>query len=73
MRVVVLTTFDLDDRAATAIRHGASGFLLKDTTPAMLRDAVRTVHAGNAVLAPRELSTLLEGRFASRGRPRRRT
>ena len=65
MRVVVLTTFDLDDRAATAIRHGASGFLLKDTTPAMLRDAVRTVHAGNAVLAPRELSTLLEGRFAS--------
>ena len=39
VRVVVLTTFDLDDRAATAIRHGASGFLLKDATPAMLRDA----------------------------------
>ena len=36
VRVVVLTTFDLDDRAATAIRHGASGFLLKDTTPAEL-------------------------------------
>ena len=34
MRVVVLTTFNLDDRAATAIRYGASGFLLKDTTPA---------------------------------------
>ena len=33
VRVVVLTTFNLDDRAATAIRHGASGFLLKDTTP----------------------------------------
>jgi len=65
VRVVVLTTFDLDDRAATAIRHGASGFLLKDTTPAMLRDAIRTVHAGNAVLAPRELSTLLEGRFTA--------
>jgi DNA-binding NarL/FixJ family response regulator len=65
VRVVVLTTFDLDDRAATAIRCGASGFLLKDTTPALLRDAVRTVHAGNAVLAPRELSTLLEGRFAA--------
>jgi len=63
VRVVVLTTFDLDDRAATAIRHGASGFLLKDTTPAMLRDAIRTVHGGNAVLAPRELSALLEGRF----------
>ncbi len=53
VRVVVLTTFNLDDRAATAIRHGASGFLLKDTTPLMLRDAIRTVHGGNAVLAPR--------------------
>jgi DNA-binding NarL/FixJ family response regulator len=65
VRVVVLTTFDLDDRAATAIRLGASGFLLKDTTPVQLRDAIRTVHAGNAVLAPRELTTLLEGRFAA--------
>ena len=65
VRVIVLTTFDLDDRAATAIRHGASGFLLKDTTPALLRDAIRTVHAGNAVLAPRELSTLLDGRFTA--------
>ena len=55
MRVVVLTTFNLDDRAATAIRYGASGFLLKDTTPVMLRDAIRTVHAGNAVLAPADL------------------
>lgn len=63
VRVVVLTTFNLDDRAATAIRHGASGFLLKDTTPLMLRDAIRTVHAGNAVLAPGDLSTLLEGQF----------
>lgn len=63
LRVLVLTTFDLDDRAAAAIRHGASGFLLKDTTPAMLRDAIRTVHAGNAVLAPQDLSSLLEGRF----------
>lgn len=63
LRVVVLTTFNLDDRAATAIRHGASGFLLKDTTPAMLRDAIRTVHAGNAVLAPQDLSTLLDGQF----------
>jgi DNA-binding NarL/FixJ family response regulator len=63
VRVVVLTTFNLDDRAATAIRFGASGFLLKDTTPLMLRDAIRTVHAGNAVLAPADLSTLLEGQF----------
>jgi len=65
VRVVVLTTFDLDDRAATAIRYGASGFLLKDTTPVMLLDAIRTVHTGNAVLAPRELATLLEGRFTT--------
>ena len=63
VRVIVLTTFNLDDRAATAIRYGASGFLLKGTTPVMLRDAIRTVHAGNAVLAPTDLSTLLEGQF----------
>ena len=66
VRVLVLTTFDLDDRAATAIRYGASGFLLKDTTPAMLTDAIRTVHIGNAVLAPADLATLLEGRFQAR-------
>ena len=69
LRVVVLTTFNLDDRAATAIRHGASGFLLKDTTPSMLRDAIRTVHAGNAVLAPADLSTLLEGHLKPRTPP----
>ncbi len=63
VRVVVLTTFNLDDRAATAIRHGASGFLLKDTTPVQLRDAIRTVHAGNAVLAPADLSALLAVQF----------
>lgn len=63
VRVIVLTTFNLDDRAATAIRYGASGFLLKGTTPVMLRDAIRTVHAGNAVLAPADLSALLEGTF----------
>lgn len=66
VRVLVLTTFNLDDRAATAIRYGASGFLLKDTTPDLLRDAIRTVHTGNAVLAPSDLATLLEGQFASR-------
>jgi DNA-binding NarL/FixJ family response regulator len=63
VRVVVLTTFNLDDRAATAIRYGASGFLLKDTTPLQLRDAIRTVHAGNAVLAPGDLATLLDAQF----------
>ncbi len=66
VRVLVLTTFDLDDRAATAIRYGASGFLLKDTTPAMLTDAIRTVFVGNAVLAPHDLATLLDGRFQNR-------
>jgi DNA-binding NarL/FixJ family response regulator len=69
VRVVVLTTFNLDDRAATAIRHGASGFLLKDTTPVLLREAIRTVHAGNAVLAPADLSTLLDGQFRNRTAP----
>lgn len=63
VRVIVLTTFNLDDRAATAIRSGASGFLLKDTTPLLLRDAIRTVHTGNAVLAPEDLSTLLDHQF----------
>ncbi|TQK68669.1 MULTISPECIES: response regulator transcription factor [unclassified Nocardioides] len=69
VRVVVLTTFNLDDRAATAIRYGASGFLLKGTTPVMLRDAIRTVHAGNAVLAPADLSTLLDQQFRAVAAP----
>ncbi|WP_040815729.1 response regulator [Nocardia concava] len=66
LRVLVLTTFNLDDRAATAIRHGASGFLLKDTTPPLLVDAIRTVYSGNAVLAPNDLAVLLDGRFRPR-------
>ena len=69
VRVIVLTTFNLDDRAATAIRHGASGFLLKDTTPLMLRDAIRTVHGGNAVLAPQDLATLLDRQFQAEVAP----
>ena len=59
VQVIVLTTFNLDDRAATAIRYGASGFLLKDTPPASLRAAIRTVHAGTAVIGPNDLSALL--------------
>ncbi|MBS42672.1 MAG: DNA-binding response regulator [Nocardioides sp.] len=66
LQVVVLTTFDLDDRAATAIRHGAAGFLLKDVTPARLAHAIRTVHAGNAVLGPQELTALMTGTFRER-------
>ena len=63
-RVIVLTTFNLDDQAATALRLGASGFLLKDTTPDFLAACIRTVHAGNAVIAPSELTTLLDRRLA---------
>ena len=62
VRVIVLTTFNLDDQAASAIRLGASGFLLKDTTPDFLAACIRTVHAGNAVIAPSELTTLLDRR-----------
>lgn len=50
-RIVMLTTFDLDEAAARAIRHGASGFLLKDAEPEFLLAAIRTVHAGSAVIA----------------------
>ena len=64
-KILILTTFDLDDRAATAIRCGASGFLLKDASPAQLRDAIHTVYAGDAVLSPNDLGTLLAGQFAN--------
>ncbi|MFB8388225.1 response regulator [Microbacterium sp. NPDC055910] len=50
-RIVMLTTFDLDEAAARAIRQGASGFLLKDAEPEFLLAAIRTVHAGSAVIA----------------------
>ncbi|WP_375386608.1 response regulator transcription factor [uncultured Microbacterium sp.] len=50
-KVVMLTTFDLDEAAARAIRGGASGFLLKDADPEFLLAAIRTVHAGSAVIA----------------------
>ncbi|WP_298742058.1 response regulator transcription factor [uncultured Microbacterium sp.] len=50
-RVVMLTTFDLDEAAAHAIRQGASGFLLKDADPEFLLAAIRTVHAGSSVIA----------------------
>jgi len=49
-RVVMLTTFDLDEAAARAIRQGASGFLLKDADPEALLAAVRTVHSGSSVI-----------------------
>ena len=62
-RILVLTTFDLDEYVYGAIRAGASGFLLKDVRPADLIDAIRLVAAGNALLGPTVTQRLLE-RFA---------
>jgi DNA-binding NarL/FixJ family response regulator len=59
-RVIVLTTFDLDEAAARAIRGGASGFVLKDADPEFLLAAIRTVHAGNAVIAASATRELFE-------------
>lgn len=60
LRVVVLTTFDLDEYALAAIQAGASGFLLKDAPPEELLDAIRTVHRGDAVIAPSTTRRLLD-------------
>ena len=59
-RVVVLTTFDLDEYAFAALRAGASGFLLKDARPDDLLSAVRTVHRGDAVIAPSTTRRLVD-------------
>jgi DNA-binding NarL/FixJ family response regulator len=63
-RVLILTTFDLDEYVARALRAGASGFLLKDVRPAQLADAIRVVAAGDALLAPTVTRRLLD-RFAA--------
>lgn len=60
VRVLVLTTFDLDEYAFGALRAGASGFLLKDTRPAELVAAILAVHRGDAVVAPRITAKLIE-------------
>jgi DNA-binding NarL/FixJ family response regulator len=62
-RVLILTTFDLDEYAFAGLRAGASGFLLKDVPPAELVSAIRSVATGDAVVAPRVTRLLLE-RFA---------
>jgi len=59
-RILILTTFDLDDHIHAALRAGASGFLLKDTPPDDLINAVRVVAAGDALLAPSVTRRLLE-------------
>jgi DNA-binding NarL/FixJ family response regulator len=59
-RVIVLTTFDLDEYAFAALRAGASAFLLKDAAPPELLGSIRSVHAGDAVVAPSTTRRLLE-------------
>ena len=60
LRIVVLTTFDLDEYALAAIQAGASGFLLKDAPPEELLGAIRTVFAGDGVIAPSTTRRLLD-------------
>ncbi|MFK0001179.1 response regulator [Paenarthrobacter sp. NPDC090522] len=60
VKIVVLTTFDLDEYALAAIRAGASGFLLKDAPPEELLEAIRTVYRGDAVIAPSTTRRLLD-------------
>ena len=70
-RVLILTTFDLDEYAFSALRAGASGFLLKDVPPAELVSAIRTVARGDAVVSPRITRRLLEEYAAHAARPLR--
>jgi DNA-binding NarL/FixJ family response regulator len=67
MKVLIVTTFNLDEYVYEALRAGASGFLLKDTPPAELVAGVRTIAAGEALLAPAVTRRLI-GRFGSRVR-----
>ncbi|MFE5671477.1 response regulator [Agromyces sp. NPDC056523] len=67
-RILVLTTFDLDENAARAIRAGASGFVLKDADPEFLLAAIRTVHRGNAVIAANATRELIASGARRSGR-----
>ena len=67
-RVLILTTFDLDDYVYAALRAGASGFLLKDTPPGDLLAAIRVIAAGDALLAP-PITRRLIAEFARRPQP----
>jgi len=67
-RVLVVTTFDLDEYAFGALEAGASGFLLKDATSTQLIDAVRSVQRGDAILSPRATRLLIEA-HATRAAP----
>jgi DNA-binding NarL/FixJ family response regulator len=68
VKIVILTTFDLDEYVFEGLRSGASGFLVKDTEPADLLRAVRAVAAGDALLSPRATRRLVE-EYATRAKP----
>jgi DNA-binding NarL/FixJ family response regulator len=71
VRVLILTTFDLDEYVYAALRAGASGFLLKDTPPSELLGAIRVIAAGDALLAPAVTRRLI-AEFARRPEPEQR-
>lgn len=64
-KIIVLTTFQRDEAVARAVRAGASGFIMKDTTPEFVLAAIRTVDAGHAVIAPKDVADL----FGAQRRP----
>ncbi|PZG47352.1 DNA-binding response regulator [Spongiactinospora gelatinilytica] len=64
VKVIVLTMFELDEYVRTALQAGASGFLLKDSHPAQLLDAIRRVHRGESLFAPSVLTRLIEAYLA---------
>ena len=72
-RVIILTTFDLDEYVMSAINAGASGFMLKDTEPETLLASIRTVYQGNAIIAPsatkRLIESMIDGTFGPTPRP----
>jgi DNA-binding NarL/FixJ family response regulator len=68
VRIVILTTFDLDEYVFEGLRSGASGFLVKDTEPTDLIKAVRAVASGDALLSPRATRRLVE-EYATRAKP----
>ncbi|MEV6862563.1 response regulator transcription factor [Streptosporangium subroseum] len=72
VRVLALSTFDLDEYVVEALRAGASGFLPKDISPEELVEGVRVVHRGEAAVAPRLLTRLI-GTFVQAARPRHTT
>jgi DNA-binding NarL/FixJ family response regulator len=69
VRIIVLTTFALDEYVFDALRHGASGFLLKDTSPAGLVQAIRLIAAGGALLSPEVTRSVIREFVAGSRRP----